>query len=135
MDTVCRGNIELAKVLVARGADPDLGDSYGFTPLMMACRVAQKDAVGFLLSLGVNVNAQDNTKRTALDIVEHMQRPPDLAPEVIERFIEMGQSMGPPPELLKDIAALLKRAGGKTSAKARGSKTVMQPSSGKDKRK
>jgi len=118
VDVVGSGNVGLCKVLVNRGANPDLGDSDGFTPLMMACRAAQKDAVEFLLSVGVKVNAQDNRNRTALDVLQDMQKPPDLAPEVRQRLIELDESVGikpPPPEELNAIAALLKNAGAKTN--------------------
>lgn len=111
--SVCDGNLALCKVLVNGGADPELADIDGITPLMTACRAARKEIVQYLLSLGVSVNKRDAKGRTCLDIIEWMRRPPDLSPEIIQRRIAMGESVGPPPEQLEEIAAVIRSSGGK----------------------
>jgi ankyrin repeat protein len=107
------GDVELCKLLVDRGANPNVGDNDDFTPLMMACSSVQDRVVDYLLSLGVAVNKKDNRGRTALDITEHMQRPPDYAPEVLARLTKLGQITMPPAEKLLAIVSMLVKAGGK----------------------
>ena len=51
------GNIETAKLLLESGADANVRDRFGRTPIMEA-----KDAetVGLLIERGADVNAKDN---------------------------------------------------------------------------
>ena len=91
-----------------------LGGGANFTPLMAACCGAHNRIVEFLLSLGVRLNDRDERGRTAFDIICRSQEPPDLAPEIIQRRIKMGISVGHPPKRLEAIAAMLRQAGAKT---------------------
>lgn len=50
---VAKGNIDLAKLLVNRGAKPDIEDFMGRTPLMRAEEENQQEAVRYLESIGV----------------------------------------------------------------------------------
>ena len=50
---VAKGNIDLAKLLVNRGAKTDIEDPMGRTPLMRAKEENQQEAVRYLESIGV----------------------------------------------------------------------------------
>jgi hypothetical protein len=52
--------------LLARGADPEIGDSDGFTPLIDAARDGKLGAVECLLKAGANVNTKAKGGETAL---------------------------------------------------------------------
>jgi len=53
------GNNEIAKTLVARGADVNAGEQNGQTPVMLAAVEGHEETVRILLSAGANVNARD----------------------------------------------------------------------------
>lgn len=109
------GDPKLCKLLLSRGADPNLADSSGFTALMMACVTAHKQAAEKLVAAGARLNDRDEKGRTAVDILVDAQRPPDLAPEVLQRLINMGQNFGPPPEQYRKIELMLRKLGAKPS--------------------
>jgi ankyrin repeat protein len=81
-------DIELMKLLVEHGADPNINTLVGVTPLMVAAGIgwvegvtyewsedANKEVVGWLLELGNDVNAQDTEDgRTALMGAAHKGR-------------------------------------------------------------
>ena len=56
------------RLLLSWGADPDLRDSSGRTPLDQALEHNKKDVVVALLGAGVDVSAQDSEGRTALHV-------------------------------------------------------------------
>jgi ankyrin repeat protein len=60
------GQINAAKLLVARGAYINQPDPSGQTPLMDAARHGDADMVRFLLSRGADVNAKAQNNFTAL---------------------------------------------------------------------
>lgn len=53
------GNVEIARLLVATGADVECGDTDESTPLDVACMRRHGEMVAFLLSEGANVNRRD----------------------------------------------------------------------------
>ncbi len=57
---------EIIKLLVDRGADVNVKNSGGMTPLMMASTKGNVDVVNALLEKGADINARDSHKRTAL---------------------------------------------------------------------
>ncbi len=82
------GDLALMKLLLARGADPKIATVLGVTPLQVASGIgwvegityewSPKDtleAVTLLLDLGLDVNAQADTGRTALHGAAHKGRP------------------------------------------------------------
>lgn len=81
------GDIELMKLLLAHGADPHINTVLGVTPLQVAAGIgwvegityewspkASYEAVKMLLELGVDVNAQAGTGRTAMHGAAHKGR-------------------------------------------------------------
>jgi hypothetical protein len=56
------GDIEEMRSLVAGGRDPNEFDDMGQTPLHYAAREEKLDAVRYLLSVGADVDAQDESK-------------------------------------------------------------------------
>ena len=59
------GNLKSAKALLAAGADPNLADSRGITPIMEASAFGHLEIVRLLLQRGVDVNAADQAGNTA----------------------------------------------------------------------
>lgn len=61
-------DLETTRVMIERGADPNLSASNGLTPLMMAAVTDGSSAtVRLLLEKGASVGARDSSGRTALD--------------------------------------------------------------------
>ena len=95
------GDLELLKLLKARGADPKINTKLGVTPLAVAAGVgwvesvtrehstAQTvDAVKYLLSLGIDPNFQADTGRVALHGAAHKG-----ATEVVKILVSAGAKM------------------------------------------
>ena len=59
-------NMEGVQILLDAGANPNVKDRDGMTPLMVACNAGQKEIAEALLAKGAEVNAKDNYDRTAL---------------------------------------------------------------------
>ena len=113
-------NMELCKLLIEHGANPDFAPSPGNTPLLTACHGADRRIVEFLLSLGVNVNKQNDDGQTALDAIRQRQAPPDYEPEVLKRMIKLGRYRPPPHTELAAVEALLLKHGAKTGKELAG---------------
>jgi ankyrin repeat protein len=82
------GDVELMKLLLARGADPKIATVLGVTALHVAAGIgwvegitnewspaATLEAVKMLIDLGLDVNAQADTGRTAMHGAAHKGRP------------------------------------------------------------
>ncbi|HEY6457363.1 MAG TPA: ankyrin repeat domain-containing protein [Steroidobacteraceae bacterium] len=95
------GDLELLKLLVARGADPKINTKLGVTPLAAAAGIGwvegvtkerspeeTVEAVKYLLSLGINPNFQANTGRVALHGAAHKG-----ATEVVKILVATGARM------------------------------------------
>ena len=92
------GDLELLKLLVARGADPKINTKLGITPLAVAAGIGWVEgvtrehsaeetvaAVKYLLSLGISPNAQADTGRVALHGAAHKG-----ATEVVKVLVAAG---------------------------------------------
>ena len=92
------GDLELLKLLVARGADPKINTKLGVTPLAAAAGIGwvegvtqerspkeTVEAVKYLLSLGINPNVQADTGRVALHGAAHKG-----ATEVVKVLVAAG---------------------------------------------
>jgi len=92
------GDLELLKLLVARGADPKINTKLGVTPLAAAAGIGwvegvtqerspkeTVEAVKYLLSLGINPNFQADTGRVALHGAAHKG-----ATEVVKVLVAAG---------------------------------------------
>ena len=60
------GYVDLMKVLLAAGADPNRQDQHQDTPLMAAVRIGSRDAVKLLLDSRADPNKRDGSGRTAM---------------------------------------------------------------------
>ncbi|KAL3076029.1 hypothetical protein niasHT_032626 [Heterodera trifolii] len=58
--------LPLCRLLVARGANLDLGTDFAITPLMHACNKSQMEIVTFLVENGADINLQHGDGATAL---------------------------------------------------------------------
>jgi ankyrin repeat protein len=81
------GLLDITRMLLDAGADPNHRDSQGQTPLMSAVFSKRPEIVEMLLGAGADINAKSLDERTALDRAER--------------------------EKLSDIVSMLKRAGAK----------------------
>ena len=87
-------DVEILRLLIAGGADPDLGASDGATPLMAAVGMVQNEArqareaealalVRYLVELNIDVNATDQQGRTAMHGAARLARN-TLIPVLVE---------------------------------------------------
>ena len=61
------GRDQIAKILLDRGANPNVRDLNGATPLMYASRRGELSLVKKLLEVGAEADAQDRCERTVMD--------------------------------------------------------------------
>jgi ankyrin repeat protein len=71
-----KGDIELAKLLISKGADVNAGTITGTTPLYYATRKGNIEIVKFLVSKGANVNDRDAlsvaAEKNELEVVQFL---------------------------------------------------------------
>ena len=67
------------RFLVWRGADVNLPNSGGYTPLMMAAGQSDIAAVALLLSMGASVAPRDQSGKSALDIARELDNERSVA--------------------------------------------------------
>lgn len=60
------GNLALARQLIDRGADPDVAEELGITPLMLAVGAGNSSMAELLLDKGADLNRRDDSGATAL---------------------------------------------------------------------
>ena len=95
------GDVELMKLLLAKGADPKIATNYNVTPLAAAAGIgwvegvtyewspaSNVEAVKMLLDLGLDVNAADADGRTALHGAAHKGRN-----EVVQLLVDHGAKL------------------------------------------
>jgi ankyrin repeat protein len=69
------GNVRLLALLVARGADPNVTNSAGETPLHLAVRFCDTQSVRRLLHANAAVDAADHEGRTSLMLAARLSKP------------------------------------------------------------
>jgi ankyrin repeat protein len=88
LEAARRGHEEVVSVLIDAGADVDVPDSYGVTPLMFSLISGAAKSARQLIEKGATVNARDIDGRTAL--VEALTTENDIPDEVIAALIAHG---------------------------------------------
>jgi ankyrin repeat protein len=101
-----RNQIELCKMLLDRGANPDIGDCDGFTPLHEAAGRGFKDLVEILLQYGANINARTSDKGTVLHMVAFNPTPGAL--ETFHFLLEKGAYVLINVRNMEGVSALMK---------------------------
>ena len=92
-------DVEILRLLIAGGADPNLGASDGATPLMAAVGMVQNEArqareaealalVRYLVGLDIDINATDRRGRTAMHGAARLARN-TLIPVLVEHGAEL----------------------------------------------
>jgi ankyrin repeat protein len=77
--------IEIARLLVKNGADVDLIDKYGITPLHIAVRYNIPDLVSLLVEKGADVNIENDYGFTPLILAVHLNNV-----EMVRLLVEEG---------------------------------------------
>jgi len=103
-NAVLYGRIEAVKVLLNNGADVDIMDTLS-TPLDKAAQLGSAEMVQLLIDHGANINAKDT---------DQGHTPLDTAMATLDR--ELAGYRNKKIEPRKQIADLLRKHGGKTSA-------------------
>lgn len=80
-----RGQTELVRLLLTKGANPDLADLSGRTPLMYAAMNGQIDAVRYLLASGADAKAQDKVGDNALSLAARYSGQPEVARQLLAK--------------------------------------------------
>ncbi len=86
-----RTHLQVAAALIRAGAEIDVQDPYGVTPLLFAAISGSPETIRRLLKNGANVKAKDADGRTAL--IESLTTENDLPPETIEELIQAGSEV------------------------------------------
>ena len=73
-EAIERGNIRIVKWHLAAGADVNVKNGRGITPLHDACSEGHKEIAKLLISKGAGLNAKDEDGETPLDKAVHKER-------------------------------------------------------------
>jgi ankyrin repeat protein len=84
------GNLEVVKLLLEKGADPNRRMVMGFTPLMMATQRGDVEAMRLLLAKGADLESREMRNATALILAASSDQ---ASPEVIQLLLEKGADL------------------------------------------
>lgn len=65
------GKNQVANLLIEKGADVNIADRTGTTPLHLAAKYRTPELVDLLIKHGADVNQKDENNKTALDLAEN----------------------------------------------------------------
>ena len=92
-DDVCAGldgNVDAVRSWVASGADINVVNWFGTTPLMFASEYLHSECVAEMLRLGADARRVDNNGRTALHWIAAADRGGDAAEGVVRQLVAAG---------------------------------------------
>jgi hypothetical protein len=69
-----QGHFEFVHALLAAGADPNMTNGFGDTPVIAAARHGHDEIIELLIAHGADVNAEDRDGDTALHVAKHHGR-------------------------------------------------------------
>ena len=90
MEASERGQAEIAKILIAKGADINAKQVAGFTPLWMAAWNLHTDTVKLLINSGCNINTTDKKGRTILIDFASVQTVSGQMAQMVKLLLENG---------------------------------------------
>ena len=86
------GNVKCAKLLLVNGAEVDLRDKDGYTPLHIASGYMHKPIVSELIEAGADPEIEDNNDRSPLQLVETLRdNLPPNNPTVFSRRLQLNE--------------------------------------------
>ena len=85
------GSVEIAKMLVEKGADVSAENRYGLLPIHVAAESGNADFIDYLKAEGADIDARSKVGKTALHYAADAGRE-----ELVARLIDMGASQSPP---------------------------------------
>jgi|SRR5215472_12329132 len=129
-----QGDLTALRSRLQQGADPNVRDALGRTPLLEAVRAGQTEAVRLLLGAGAKVNVPSLDGRTPL-IEAAAQGQTDAAKLLIEGGADLNTIQRGSGTALQtaersghnDIAALLRQAGARSSGRSIGDTVCVRP--------
>jgi ankyrin repeat protein len=98
-DAAAGGSVEIAEMIMAKGADPNAKNNYGLAPIHIAADKGHADFVAFLLEHGASIDARSMVGKTALHYAREAGHE-----DVVEALVAKGASQAPPefPEMKGD---------------------------------
>jgi ankyrin repeat protein len=81
-------SMDVAELLISKGADVNAEDKYGNTPLFVAAKSNSRDVVELLIAKGINVNAEDKYGNTPL-LVAAQSKSKDVAELLIAKGVNV----------------------------------------------
>jgi len=83
--TVKKREVDWVGYLLKKGADPNIGDNQGNTPLMIASAIGFDEAVDWMVRLGAKVDTPNRRGETALIIAVQQRQP-----RIVEMLLKAG---------------------------------------------
>lgn len=82
------GNVEIIKILIAKGIKVDSEDKYGYTPVMCAAEYGKLEALKVLVENGANIKAVSNKNENLLHFA--LSDPNKINIEMVKYLVEQG---------------------------------------------
>ena len=111
-------NLEIVKVLIKAGADVNLADEYGETPLIKAAREGHPDIIKILIQSGANVNLKNHQDISPLAVLCYdTDLDTNIKLEIMKVLIDAGADVNVKDELNNTPLSLALKKGNDTIAK------------------